>query len=76
MSIALPGPALTGCIHAVGTGPYDPFKLWTPIAGPLHTTDKAPKTVLMPLQSTTKHANLDDLLGSDPSDLYFVYGTM
>jgi hypothetical protein len=29
----------------------------------------------MPLRGTTKHANLDDLLGSDPSDLYFVYGT-
>jgi hypothetical protein len=30
----------------------------------------------MPLRGTTKHANLDELLGSDLSDLYFVYGTM
>jgi hypothetical protein len=30
---------------------------------------------IMPLRGTTKHANLDDLLGSDPSGLYFVYGT-
>ena len=30
---------------------------------------------IMHLRGTTKHANLDDLVGSDPSDLYFVYGT-
>jgi len=29
-----------------------------------------------PAGGTTKYANPDDLLGSDPSDLYFVYGTI
>ena len=31
---SVPGQALAGCIHAIGTGPYGPFKLCTLIAGP------------------------------------------
>ena len=32
----MPGQALAGCIHDAGTSPYDPFQLWTLVAGPPH----------------------------------------